>query len=170
MEFRTYNEGGDTQLFVTINNGKQTITKNEFIFTGFNNGIHPYYRKRINHIVEVLNSKGIILNVAEVSCVERMGTDDFGTFNYKNLTIPNGFDKKSKDGNTYVLFQDVEMGRGWACLIKNDKIILQEHRDTVLDELEEGEFIRSFGIDYQVETVESLIQLQKKLLTENKTK
>lgn len=150
MKFRTYNDGGDTQLFVSTENEKQTVKKNDFVFTGFFNGIHPYNRNRLNWIVEILKSKGIILNVAEVSTVYEMGTDvDSGELSFENLTLPKGCGEKSEDGNTYILFQDTEMGRGWACLIKNNEILLQDHRDNILDELEEGEFIRSFGIDYK---------------------
>ena len=166
MKFRTYNDGGDTQLFVSTENRtvKKTVKQNDFVFTGFVNGIHPYNRNRINWIVEMLKSKGIILNVAEVSTVDKMGNDvDSGELYFENMFIPKGFDKKSEDGNTYILFQDTEMGRGWACLIKNDEILTQEHRDTVLDEIEEGDFIRSFGIDYKVEIVKDLEKLKKKL-------
>jgi len=164
MKFRTYNDGGDAQLFVSTENEKQTVKENDFVFTGFVNGIHPYHRKRINWIVEMLKSKGIILNVAEVSTVDKMGTDvDSGELAFENLTLPKGCDKKSEDGNTYILFQDTEMGRGWACLIKNNEILTQEHRDTVLDEIEEGDFIRSFGIDYKVETVKDLDKFKVKL-------
>jgi hypothetical protein len=164
MKFRTYNDGGDAQLFVSTENEKQTVKENDFVFTGFGNGIHPYHRKRINWIVEMLKSKGIILNIAEVSTVDKMGSDvDNGELAFENMFIPKGFDKKSEDGNTYILFQDTEMGRGWACLIKNDEILTQEHRDTVLDEIEEGDFIRSFGIDYKVETVKDLDKFRVKL-------
>lgn len=164
MKFRTYNEGGDTQLFVTTNESKQDVAQNEFVFAGFGNGIHPYHRKRINRIVEVLKSKGIILNIAEVSTVEKMATDiDSGELSFETLTLPKQDYKKSEDGNTYILFQDTEMGRGWSALIKNNEILTQEHRDTVLDEIEEGEFIRSFGIDYAVETVEDLAALKASL-------
>jgi hypothetical protein len=33
------------------------------------------------------------------------------------------------------------------------EIITQEHRDSVIDELMQGEFIKSFGIDYTTENV-----------------
>ncbi len=160
MKFRTYNDSdSSTQLFVSIKNNKQTVIQNDFIFTGFSNDIHPYHRNRINWIVEILKTKGIILNVAEVSTVDKMASDvDNGELVFENLFIPKGFDKKSEDGNTYILFQDTEMGRGWACLIKNNEILTQGHRDMVLDELENGDFIRSFGVDYKVETVENLLE------------
>ncbi len=166
MKFRIYNEGGDTQLLVTTKEGEvNTIIKNEFVFTGFSNGIHPYHRKKINFIIEALKSKGIILNIAEVSTVDKMSPDiDSGELSYNTLTLPKKDYGKSEDGNTYILFQDVEMGRGWACLIKNDTILTQEHRDTVLDELIEGDFIRSFGIDFKEETVEDLDVLKKDLI------
>lgn len=156
MKFRIYNEGGDTQLFVTTNGDNKTIAQNDFVFTGFSNGIHPYHRKRINWISSILESKGIILNVAEVATVDDMSNEPYGELSMNTMTLPKIPYKKSEDGNTYILFQDTEMGRGWACLIKNDEIIMQEHRDTVLDEIENGEFIRSFGIDYKVETVDNL--------------
>ncbi len=164
MKFRTYNDGGDTQLLVTTNDEKQTVTENEFVFTGFGNGIHPYHRKRMNRIVEMLKSKGIILNVAEVLTVDKMGSNiDSGEITIDDMTLPKGFDKKSEDGNTYILFQDTEMGRGWACFIKNDEILSQDHRDNILDELEEGEFVKSFGIDYKIETVKNLDKFKKKM-------
>lgn len=164
MKFRTYDEGTDTQLFVTTNEGKSVFEQHEFKFTGFGNGIHPYYRKRINRIVEVLKSKGIILNVAEVSTVEKMATDiDSGELSFETLTLPKQDYVKSEDGNTYILFQDTEMGNGWACLIKNNEILEQEHRGTILNELEKGDFIRSFGIDYATEHVESLEAIKSEL-------
>lgn len=165
MKYRTYDEGGDTQLFVTTNSAnKNTITQNSFVFTGFHNGIHPYNRKRINRIVEVLKSKGIILNVSEVDTVHEMSSDIYSDeITMNSITLPTKLYEKSQDGNTYILFQDVEMGRGWACLIKNKDILSQDHRDAILDELEEGDFIRSFGIDYKIETVKDLEKLKKKL-------
>lgn len=168
MKFRIYNDGGDTQLFVTTEKEKKVVNENIFVFTGFINGIHPYHRKRINWIIEVLKSKGIILNVAEVSTVNEMSIDvDSGELEFDNLLLPIGFDKKSADGNIYILFQDTEMGRGWACLIKNEEIITQDHRDNVLDELEEGEFIRGFDIDYKVETVKDLNKWKQQLSRQN---
>jgi hypothetical protein len=158
MKFRTYNDGGDAQIFAAT--GEEGITvkmQNDFVFTGFLNTIHPYHKRRISWIKQILDSKGIVLNVAEVPTVNKMTTDPYaGEVTMDIITLPKGFDKKSKDGNVYILFQDTEMGRGWACLIKNDEILTQDHRDNVLDELEEGDFIRSFGIDYKVTTVKDL--------------
>jgi hypothetical protein len=163
-EFITYNDGSDTQIFATINGTKKSFTENTFVFTGFGNGIHPYHRKRINRIVEILESKGIVLNVAEVSTVSKMSSDiDMGEIeSVDNMYLPQGKDKASSDGNVYILFQDTEMGRGWACLIKGKEILAQEHRDTLLDELEDGDFIRSFGIDYRLETVDDLNSVREK--------
>ncbi|WP_028666315.1 hypothetical protein [Runella zeae] len=151
MQFRTYGNG-DHQLFVTTDAAGTRITENKFVFTGFMNEIHPYNRNRLNRIVvEVLRSAGIILNVAEVSTTAQMSTNPYaGELSFEILTLPSGTYQKSNDGNQYILFQDTEMGRGWACLIVNEEIIIQDHRDTVLDILEEGTWIRSFGIDYQL--------------------
>ena len=171
MQFRTYNDGYSSQLFVLTENENRTVKKNNFIFTGFSNGIHPYHRKRINWVVEILKSKGIILNVAEVPTIDEMSVDNNSyELTFETLTIPEGFDKKSEDGNTYILFQDFEIGRGWACLIKNNEILMQEHRDTVLDEIEKGDFIKSFGIDYKSEIVENLNNFKEKLNTAKKYK
>lgn len=157
MKYRIYHEGGDSQIFVTENKESKTAERNDFVFTGFANSIHPYHRKRIKWFSEALKSKGIILNIAEVPTIGHMSNDmDAGEFTFDSLTMPKKEYLQSEDGNTYVLFQDTEMGRGWACLIKNKEIISQDHRDNILDEIEEGEFIRSFDIDYKVVAVKSL--------------
>ncbi len=176
MNFKTYDEGGDSQLFVSVENTgtsvNVTVRENEFVFTGFGNGIHPYHKKQMAWVSEVLRSKGIHLNLIEVPTVSDMGVSeedaDAGEFTEETIKVANDYGTKSHDGNVYVLIQDTEMGRGWTVLIKivNGKkyILTQDHRDTVLDDLIDGDFIKSFDIDYGRETVKNLAKIKSKLL------
>lgn len=165
-KFRIYNEGGDTQVFVSSINGKETKEKNEFVFRSFSNKLHPYFVKQMKWIQEILNSSGIILNINTVKTVHDMsvGTDEFFDYLEDNTIKLSGVLDKSSDGNTYYLIQDEEMGRGWAALIKIDsenkiEFLMQDHRDNVRDKLLQGDFIRNFGIDYKEESVENLSEI-----------
>lgn len=155
--YTIYDEGGDTEVFERPDGSKE---RNEFVFTGFGNGIHPYHRKQLNWIKEMLKSAGVVLNLHEVPTVSDMGYDaDRGEFTIKGLCIPSGT-KPSFDGKEYILVQDIEMGRGWAVLLwrrgKKGAIIMQDHRDNVLNELLQGEWIKSFGIPFQRKRVKDL--------------
>lgn len=162
MKYRLYDEGTDAQLFVTTDNGTRTIEENDFVFTGFGNGIHPYHKKETEWAIKMLLSKGIVLNLVEVSTVYQMSNNiDSGEITMGNITLPKTEIKKSSDGNEYILFQDTEMGRGWACLIKNKEILEQDHRDNIRNEILHGDLIRSFGIDYEKETVSSLKKIKR---------
>lgn len=162
-KFRIYNEGGDTQIFVSSINGEETRDKNVFKFAGFSNTLHPYFAKQMKWIQQILQSQGIILNINTVKTVNDMSKvkdDCFCELDESNILILNNLNKSS-DGNIYYLIQDEEMGRGWAVLIKinsDNKIefLMQDHRDNVRDELLEGDFIRSFGIDYKEESIENI--------------
>lgn len=160
MKFKILQQkNSDTQILETTTPSGMTIeVKNEFHFTGFTNSIHPYHRNRYNFLVQALASKGIHLNVLEVPTVNDMTDDVNDEFTYDKLKLPATELKVSDDGNTYILFQDVEMGRGWAMLMKNKEVITQEHRDIVWDELEQGDWIRSFGVDYEYSTVAGPIE------------
>lgn len=152
-----YDEGSDTEIFERPDGTRE---KNEFIFTGFGNGIHPYHRKQLNWVKEMLKSAGVILNIHEVPIVSDMGDDaDKGEFTLKELCIPSGT-KPSFDGKEYILIQDIEMGNGWAVLLwrkgKKGAIIMQAHRDSVRDEILQGEWLKSFGIPFKRKTVKDL--------------
>lgn len=167
MTFTTYNAGDDQLLVTTDDAGKSTATRNTFVFMGFSNGISPYHRKQYNWIASILASKDIVLNIVEVPTTSDMSTDkDAGELTAKTIILPPTL-RHSIDGFTYALLQDVEMGRGWAALLKIRKkeivIIAQGHRDTVRENLLAGDFIRSFGIDYTEENVESLDVVEKKI-------
>lgn len=164
MKYRLYNEGGDDEVFVMQSTGlgepavKET---NKFVFSGFSNEIHPYHSKEMNWVVQMLNLAGIILNVKIVPTEYDISDDiDNGSVHADSIVLPSNL-KPSSDGNTYFLIHDKEMGRGWVVLMKIDatgmrEIITQEHRDTVREALLDGDFIRSFGIDYRKETVKDL--------------
>jgi hypothetical protein len=156
-KFITYLTDSDTEIYVSYLNDKiQTVTKNEFVFIGFRNGISPYHRKKYNWIKQILLSKGINLNIIEVPTEYDISDNiDDGFVNYKDLKFPSNYLlKRSEDDSVYILFQDVEIGRGWACLIKNEEMLEQEHRDIILDNLMEGDFIKSFNINYEAITLE----------------
>lgn len=157
MGFILYHSGGDDQIFVDDQGKKHG---NAFKFTGFGNGIHPYHRTQLNWIIQMLGSAGIILNLREVPTVYDMGGDpDKGEFEAADIKKPNDL-KVSSDGKVYYMLQDVEMGRGWAVLMCDDEIIRQDHRDNIRYELLDGDFIRSFGVDYQQKKVESLSKIK----------
>lgn len=168
MKYRLFDDGGDDQIFVMQSEGlgePAVKEKNVFTFTGFSNKIHPYHKKQMSWVVNMLALAGISLNIKEVSTVRDISSDiESGEVSAADITLPPNLNP-SGDGNTYFLIQDTEMGRGWAVLMKIDpsgarEILTQEHRDIVRDDLLEGEFIRSFGVDYQKETVEDLSKIE----------
>lgn len=116
-------------------------------------------------VTNMLAYAGIILNTKIVPTESDISDDaDTGQLSAASIQLPANL-KPSTDSNTYFLIHDKEMGRGWSVLMKIDSagirtIITQEHRDTVRDWLLDGEFIRSFGIDYQKEMVEDLTTIQ----------
>lgn len=143
------------------------VVKNNFVFTGFRNKEHPYYKRQLEWAQRVLRSGGIELNINTVLTVNNFGGDpDAGEFKAKEIVVPDGL-KPSKDGLTYYLIQDEEMGRGWAVLMRIDgagrrKILQQDHRDSIRDYITDGEWIRKFGIDYKREEVSNLEELNFK--------
>ena len=163
MKYRLYHEGGDEEVFVMQSTGlgePAVKERNIFKFTGFSNEIHPYHAREMSWVVNMLATAGIILNTKVVPTEADICDDiDSGEVSAHSIELPADL-KPSKDGNTYFLIHDKEMGRGWAVFMKINttgrEIITQEHRDTVQEELLEGEFIRSFGIDYQKELVKYL--------------
>jgi hypothetical protein len=168
MKYRLFDDGGDDQIFVMQSEGlgePAVKEKNVFKFTGFSNEIHPYHKKQMSWVTNMLSLAGIMLNTKIVPTQDGISDDiDSGQVSADAIELPFNL-KPSKDGNTYFLIHDKEMGRGWAVLMKIDpagsrEIITQEHRDSVRDWLLEGDFIRSFGIDYQKETVEDLSTIQ----------
>lgn len=163
MSFTIYHSGGDEQIFV---DDKGKSDRNEFVFYGFGNGIHPYHKKQMHWICKMLAAGGVCLNIKQVSTVADMGRyPDAGEFKESDFVIRHTL-PKSKNGMMYYLIQDLEMGRGWAVLLEVDygektgtasqKIITQGHRDNVRDELLEGKWIRSLGVDYNVKKVKDL--------------
>lgn len=158
--FTLYNSDGDDQIFERPDGSKD---KNSFVFTGFGNGIHPYHRKQLNWIKEMLASAGVILNLKEVPTVGGIGSGDSGEFDVEDLYLPKER-HPSSNGMTYILIQDTEMGRGWAVLLHigniSKGIILQDHRDSVRDWLLRGDFIRSFGVQYKEKTVKDLSKIK----------
>lgn len=149
---------GDKSIFYEkSDDGVETQTSKEFKFLGFFNSIHPYFRAQLDFIVKVLASKNIFLNVVEVPTQDDMCDNiNKGYLDVSDLKFSPKF-KVSSNGICYYLLQDEEMGRGWAVLSKQDtltgetEILIQEHRDNVRDWLFDGEFIRSFGIDFETQ-------------------
>lgn len=159
--FTIYHEGDDAEVFEDTAGNKQ---KNEFVFTGFGNGIHPYHKRQMDWIIIMLASGGVFLNLKEVPTVNDIGKNtDSGEFEMEDLYLPKDL-KPSSDGKSYLLIQDTEMGRGWGVLlyVKNGsgQIINQDHRDNIRDELLEGEWIRSLGVDYKKKCVKDLSKIK----------
>lgn len=161
MKYVIYHEGGDEEVFVE---GKDKGERNVFVFTGLGNGIHPYYQKQWKWLLRMLSSAGVILNIKNVSTVNEIGKNaDSGVFEMEDLWLPKDA-KPSFDGKIYILIQDTEMGRGWAVLLwvrqGSGNILAQDHRDNVLCTLMEGDWVRSFGIDFQRKEVKNLSKIK----------
>ena len=158
--YTIYDDGGDTEIFERPDGTRE---RNEFVFTGFSNGIHPYHKKQTEWAVEMLKSANINLAIPEVPTVADMAEDSDDEMEVENLkidTVP------MKDGmRNMLLFQDIGMGRGWAVLleIQSDAsmtIITQDHRDTVRDQtLLDEEWLKRQGVILKRKTVKNLDKL-----------
>ena len=157
MKFITkYLDGGDTIKMITIDeSGNEDVNEIKFFFRGFVNSIHPFFRKQIEWIEKILNSHGIKLNIITGKTIKDIVYyPDKAYYNELDVILPQDI-QYSKDKNGYILTQDSEMGRGWAILLQidengNKKILQQDHRDNIREYLLNGEWIKSFGIDYSV--------------------
>jgi len=161
--YTIYDDGGDTEVFERPDGTKE---KNEFVFTGFGNGIHPYHNKQTQWAVEMLTSVGVHLHIQEVAVVDDIGDNaDRGEFEVKDLKIKS---ISLNPGRNLILIQDREMGRGWAVLLEATvgnklKIITQDHRDTVRDQtLLDEEWLRAQGVQFERKTVKNLDKLKSK--------
>lgn len=152
MKF-VYTEGNDVAKYVVADeNGKEEVETDRFKFSGLSNKIHPFFQRQIDFSVRALKSKGIILNVMTMDTVDDIFPDiDKGYLDNEDIEVPAHL-KESSDGTCYCLLRDREMGRGYAVLYKSInglvEIIEQDHRGIVRDKIMEGDFIRSFGINY----------------------
>lgn len=160
--YTIYSDGTGTEVFERPDG---TRDKNEFDFVGFNNRIHPYHKKQTEWAIEMLKSADIHLQVQQVATVNHMCKDPYcGEMKMedlllKKITVKSGI-------RNILLFQDTEMGRGWAVLleIKDDnsmEIITQEHRDTVRDQtLLDEEWLKKQGVILKRKTVKNLDKLK----------
>jgi hypothetical protein len=159
--YTIYDDGGDTEVFERPDG---TRDRNEFVFAGFRNTIHPYHKKQTQWAIEMLASAGVHLHVQEVSTVDDIGDNaDKGVFTVKDLRIKS---MTLKEGRNFILIQDTEMGRGWAVLLdatigKKLKIITQDHRDTVRDQtLLDEKWLKKQGVSVNRQTVKDLDKLK----------
>lgn len=158
-----YDEGGDTEVFERPDGTRE---KNEFTFSGFGNFIHPYHKRQTNWSIEMLKSAHINLLVIEVPTISDMSSDpDKGHMEVNDLKI-----KKisyTHGERTIILFQDREMGRGWAVLLEllpggNMKIITQGHRDTVRDQtLLDAKWLKKQGVILKRKTVKNIKNIER---------
>lgn len=72
--FMIYHDDGDTEIIES----SVLTEKNEFIFTGFSNEIHPYFIKQMKWIDVMLESKGIYLNRKTYKTVDEIGEAPHG--------------------------------------------------------------------------------------------
>lgn len=156
-----YNEGGDTEVFERPDGTRE---RNEFVFSGFGNFIHPYHKKQVDWAKEMLASVEIPLIVKEVSTIDQIGRNaDNGEFDIGDLYLGDIVYKIG--GRNLILLQDREMGRGWAVLLEINpkgemKIITQDHRDTVRDQtLLDSKWLKKAGVTLKRKTVKSLDKL-----------
>lgn len=163
-KYTIYDDGGDTEVFERPDGTRE---KNEFVFTGFNNLIHPYHKKQTEWAIEMLKSANINLWVKEVPTVADMTSNpDGGEMETEDLIIDV---VPAKDGmRNMLLFQDTEMGRGWAVLLEIGRdagmtIITQDHRDTVRDQtLFDEKWLKKQGVLLIRKTVKDLNKLKTK--------
>jgi len=146
-------EGDDVVKYTVIKDGIKKSETDKFRFMGFQDTIHPFFKRQVDFAAKALKSRGIILNITTVPTVDDMFiNNDKDYIDNEDLRPFVSKLEKSEDGNFYGLLRDEEMGNGWAILYKvmDDKIeiIRQEHRSTVREEIVRGDFIRSFGVDY----------------------
>lgn len=151
---------GDAQLLKRPDGVKE---KNVFEFIGFSNRIHPFHRKQLNWAVEMLKSANVHLHISEVPTVQQMSSDPYsGEITLEDIQNKIPAVPVKKDMRNLVLFQDTEMGRGWAVLleIKEDdsmEIITQDHRDTVRDQtLLDAEWLINQGVSIQYKKVKDI--------------
>lgn len=160
--YTIYDDGGDTEIFERPDGTRE---KNEFVFSGFGNFIHPYHKKQIQWVTEMLNSVGITFHVKEVSTVDNIGRNaDNGQFELGDLYL--GEKSYTRGQRNLMLIHDREMGRGWAVLVEINlkgemKIITQDHRDTVRDQtLLDEKWLKKQGVILKRKTVKNLDKLK----------
>lgn len=160
--YTIYDDGGDTEIFERPDGTRE---RNEFVFAGFGNFIHPYHKKQTKWAIEMLKWAGIDLHIQNVPTVDDIGADaDKGHFEIGDLKLKAVPIKGGR--RTLVLMQDTEMGRGWAVLLemKSDfslEIIAQDHRDTIRDQtLLDEEWLSKQGISLKRKTVKDLDKLK----------
>ena len=152
-KFTIYQDGG-AEVFI----GPNETALNRFIFMGFSDGIHPYFRNQMQWAKGMLLSKGIVLNSATYRHVDQIGEAPGGWWEDPELiNLPDRLEV-SKDGYTYFHAQDSEMGRGGAILMEidpdgNKKILMSDHRDNVREEIC-WDWVKKKGVDLEVVNVE----------------
>jgi hypothetical protein len=160
--YTIYYDGGDTEVFERPDGTKD---RNEFIFAGFGNFIHPYHKKQLAWAVEMLISADIHLQIRNVPTVNDIGEDvDKGYFEVKDL-LP--FAKQKTNCKRHLVFiQDIEMGRGWGVLmeIKPDntvEILFQDHKDTIRDTvLLNEEWLNDQGVKFARKEVKNIDKIK----------
>jgi hypothetical protein len=160
--YTIYDDGGDTEIFERPDGTRE---RNEFVFAGFTNTIHPYHKKQTEWAKEMLASVGIYLIIKQVPTVDQIGRNaDNGEFKITDLDI-NDIMYKVGERNL-ILIQDTEMGRGWAVLLEINpqnemKIVTQDHRDTVRDQtLLDVKWLEKAGVTLKRKTVKDLDKLK----------
>ncbi len=161
LMYTIYDDGGDTEIFERPDGTRE---RNEFVFAGFDNKIHPYHKKQTQWAGEMLKSANVNLCIQEVPTVADMTADPDDEMEVESLlinTVP------MKDGmRNMLLFQDTEMGRGWAVLLEigadaGMTIITQDHRDTVRDQtLLDEKWLKKQGVTLKRKTVKDLDKLK----------
>jgi hypothetical protein len=162
--YTIYHDGGDTEVFERPDG---TRDKNEFVFKGFSNSIHPYHKKKTQWAVEMLKSANVNMFIQEVPTVADMCSDPYsGEMEIGDLLISA---VPVKEGmRNMLLFQDTEMGRGWAVLLEIDAnaamtILKQEHRDTVRDQtLLDAKWLKKQGVTLKRKKVKDIDKIKLK--------
>ena len=160
--YTIYDDGGDTEIFERPDGTRE---KNEFVFLGLGNFIHPYHKKQTEWAVEMLKSVNVNLQIKEVPTVADMISDpDKDLVEVEDLLI--GKVPYKHGMRNLVLFQDTIMGRGWAVLLevfpdREMKILFQDHRDTIMDyTLMDEEWLLEQGVILKRKTVKNLDKLK----------
>lgn len=164
-KIRVFTSEGDGQYYAKFVDGERVeFESNIFVFTGFSNKLHPYYKTQLNWLKKILLEAGIELNVNVVPTVNDITPNiDKGYLDPGDIKIDTAKLKVSADGNCYYLILDEEMGRGWAVFMKQDAnglqtIFDQEHRDTVLEHMIANAdcVLSQFGVDYATDSMKNM--------------
>ncbi|MCA9477657.1 MAG: hypothetical protein KC535_00740 [Nanoarchaeota archaeon] len=132
---------GNDSYVCAKSNGKELENLGQRSFSIYNP--QGYFTDQERLLDTILKERGYIIN--------RRDTRFEDTYQFDpshSLFAIKDFDKASKNGSTYILFQHKDGGRGWAVLAEKKSSglytsLLEDHNDNVRGEMLTTEFIKS---------------------------